>query len=445
MKDKPKPKPILDNYSFQELDSTFKGFESLKRVYGLAKIFGYNNPDLNETFKKMDEEKNKYKRMKEVLYKFNELFANRGWMAFESLNLELMEKCVELAEEKDIEEAENRLIQYYCNREEIDFLIRHLLYFKDFQPRKEVFLKALEDHFNKRYHSSVPIFLMMIDGLVSDVKQKSFFTESIDVTVWDTIVGHDSNLGEIQSILNKGRRKTTKEKIDLPYRHGILHGRDLGYDNQVVSAKSLAILLSLRDWVDAIREGKSQEEKEYTTPTLKESFDQIKESWKQHEEIKKQREYMDKDWKPRQIIIGSDLPSNGDIESYEEGTPERKLMKFLSFLTKNNYGKLAMYITNLSKQEESIGKLAGELRKVFEGKQLKDYELVNIIDKGAALTVIETKLEFTNDQGNSIIDNRVFRLIYQDNQSNTLIRGYHDGEWKIFFNFANIEFLELNN
>lgn len=70
MKEKENAKQILDNYTFQELDTTFKGLKTFKRVYGLAKIFGYNNPDLNETFKKMDEENKKYKRMKEVLYKF---------------------------------------------------------------------------------------------------------------------------------------------------------------------------------------------------------------------------------------------------------------------------------------------------------------------------------------------------------------------------------------
>src|SRR5699024_4397391 len=101
-------------------------------------------------------------RMKEVLYKFNEYFAGRGWIAFESLNTKLMEKCVELADKGELEEAEEELLNYYFDRERIDFLIRRLIYFKDFQPRKELFKKALDDHFNERFHSSVPIFLMMI-------------------------------------------------------------------------------------------------------------------------------------------------------------------------------------------------------------------------------------------------------------------------------------------
>src|SRR5699024_3248126 len=331
---------------------------------------------------------------------------------FESLNTKLMEKCVELADKGELEEAEEELLNYYFDRERIDFLIRRLIYFKDFQPRKELFKKALDDHFNERFHSSVPIFLMMIDGFVSDIEQYGFFTDKVNLTVWDTIVGHDSNLGKIQGILNKGRRKTIEDEIDLPYRNGILHGRDLGYANSKVSAKTLGILFSLRDWADAIREGK------------------------------KQKEYMENEWKPRQVIIGTDLPSRGDVESYEKGTPERTIVEFLSFLIKSNYGKLATYITNLSRQEESISKLAGELREVFAKKQLKAFELVKIEDKAPAITEIETTLEFASEENKQILDNRVFRLIYQDKQNTPLIRGYHNGEWKVLFNFYDIEYLE---
>lgn len=227
----------------------------------------------------------------------------------------------------------------------------------------------------------------------------------------------------------------------MPYRNGILHGRDLGYANAKVSAKALGILLSLRDWADAIKEGKRQEEKEYTIPTFEESFEQVKQGLQQYQENKKQREYMSNVWKPREIIIGTDLPSNGDIESYEIETPERKVVEFLSFLTKNNYGKLATCVTKLSKQKESVGKLAGELREVFAKKQLIKFELVKIKDIGAAVTEVETILEFESEGDKRINDNRIFRLIYQDEQSNPLIRGYHEGEWKILFNFYDIEYL----
>lgn len=438
---KGKSKKILNNYTFKEMDSAFKGIKDLEIFYKLQRKFGFNDSGLNKTFEELEEEAEKYKRLKEIIYKFNKYFSERGWIAFESLDKNLIESCVDLADKGKLEEAEEELINYYFDREKIDVLIKRLIYYKDFQPRRSLFQLALEDHFNERFHSSAPIFLMMIDGFVSDIEQYGFFTAKVDVTIWDTIVGHDINLGEIQRMLNKGRRKTIEDEIDLPYRNGILHGRDLGYANSKVSAKSLGILISLRDWADAIKEGKREQEKEYTTPTIKESFEKLSKSIENYQETKKQKEYISNDWEPRQIIIGIDLPANGDVENYTVDTPEQTLVEFLNYLIKKNYGKQAAYIAKLFNKEESIGKIAGEISKVFKEKELHSFEIVKINDAGAALTNIETLLEFKTVDNKIIKDKRNFRLIYQNGQGDTLLRGYHDGEWKIIFNFYDIEYL----
>lgn len=44
------------------------------------------------------------------------------------------------------------------------------------------------------------------------------------------------------------RARTFATEIGVPYRHGIVHGKDLGYANKRVSAKSLAALLALGSW-----------------------------------------------------------------------------------------------------------------------------------------------------------------------------------------------------
>lgn len=41
--------------------------------------------------------------------------------------------------------------------------------------------------------------------------------------------------------MTRSRNKTTTEDLTLPLRHGILHGRDLGYSNQMVAAKCWAV------------------------------------------------------------------------------------------------------------------------------------------------------------------------------------------------------------
>jgi len=117
-------------------------------------------------------------------------------------------------------------------------MISRLKGIEEFQPRAWLIYKALDDYLAERYHACVPVVLMMIDGFVNDLEQKGFFATNIDLTVWDTIAAHDSGLNTLTTIFGKSRTKTTSEEINSPYRNGILHGRDLGYDNRKVAAKT---------------------------------------------------------------------------------------------------------------------------------------------------------------------------------------------------------------
>lgn len=280
---------IKDNYSFKEMDMTIKGFDNFQQIYLLAKQFGINDPKVEEAFQRFDTAKMQYKVLKHIPDRFNHFFAKKGWIAFETLNFTLMENCVRLAEQGRPNEAEGLLIGYFTNREQVSFLVTRIMSLKEFRRRRSLMLKALEDHFSGRYYASVPLFLMIIDGFVNDFEHVGFFAENVDLTVWDTIAAHDSGLGTIARIFGKSRKKTNDEEITLPYRNGILHGRDLGYDNVKVSAKALSTLLALRDWADAIKAGKKDIDKEFVPPTLEETHKEITNSLeKMHENQKLQ-------------------------------------------------------------------------------------------------------------------------------------------------------------
>src|SRR5215212_239518 len=70
-------------------------------------------------------------------------------------------------------------------------------------------------------------------------------TKACHLTVEETIVGHATGLAALASALSAERRATTAETIDHFHRHGILHGRDLGYGNRTVSAQVCGLFLAL--------------------------------------------------------------------------------------------------------------------------------------------------------------------------------------------------------
>lgn len=71
------------------------------------------------------------------------------------------------------------------------------------------------------------------------------------LVVENTIVGHIEGIAAVAAVLSQTRSTTTTEPIDMPYRHGILHGRDLRFDNEMVSAKSFWLFRALCSWGEA--------------------------------------------------------------------------------------------------------------------------------------------------------------------------------------------------
>ncbi|MEK3992261.1 hypothetical protein [Robertmurraya sp. FSL R5-0851] len=422
---------IKDNYSFKEMDMTFEGARDFQQLYLLAKQFGFREPKFEEAFQRFEESYKQYRALKVIPDRFNHFFAKKGWIAFENLSFPLMEKCVQLAEQGKPDEAEDVLVEYFTSREQVNFLATRLMALKEFSPRRALLSNALEDHFCERYHASVPLFLMMIDGFVNDFEHIGFFAENVELTVWDTIAAHDSGLGTIAKIFGKSRKKTTDEEVTLPFRNGILHGRDLGYANKKVSSKALSTLLALRDWADAIKAGKKGIDKEFVPPTFEESMQQVASSLEQFQENQKQREHMN-NWVKRDLTVGEDLPEKGDVNDYTENTPERALIGFLYYLEKKNFGYMAKMVSKHFTEDKTNGKLAGELHEVFEKKKLMDFKLVNIYDNAPAISEIEVLLEFEREEDNTHFEVlHKFRMCYEDENGETVPRGYKEAEWKI--------------
>lgn len=63
------------------------------------------------------------------------------------------------------------------------------------------------------------------------------FAQPADLTAWDCIAVHETGLQFLPSLMTKGRNKTNEDSIHIPYRYGILHGRELAFDNKLVAVK----------------------------------------------------------------------------------------------------------------------------------------------------------------------------------------------------------------
>lgn len=241
---------ISENPSYSDMVSQIKGLKVIIDILPLD--------SKNELKKKLSTIEGQIYAIRFEPDRFNQHYSELGWIAYESMNSDLMKDAVRLAENNKLNEGEQLLIEYYSKDDNTKYLFLRLRNRSGFKKRYELLKKAYEDFMCKRYHSCIPIFLMIIDGVIDEVTKsnKGFFAADFNPNLWNSIVGHESGLAKIAKIYAKTRKKVNTEPITLPYRNGILHGKDINYDNISVATKCLATIFAVGDWVEQYESGK---------------------------------------------------------------------------------------------------------------------------------------------------------------------------------------------
>ncbi len=391
----------------------------LPRVEPLLRLLGVDVNKMNEALASVDDLKRATEELTSIPDHFNQLFASRGWIVYDSLNVDVAKAAIAAGEAGDWEQAEDLLVNHYTE-DMIRFQLRRLRFLKSFQPRVTLAERAAEDYLAARYHACVPVVLALLDGMVNDLAERGFFAKDADLTAWDSIAAHEQGLGQLAKILTQRRKKTRTEEISLPYRHGILHGMDLGYANKPVAAKTWAALFATADWARKVERGEKEPQPEESQPSWTEVLGQLRENADDRARLEA--------WIPREIEVGRDIPPTAPPRDYPARTPERSLAEFLELWRARNYGKMVNYLPY--PRSKPLGPLAGELREIYGGQPLVDYHMQSISDKAAAVTEIAVACQFAEGSGSP--DRTVtFRLVNEDEQGNPVIRGKPAAEWVI--------------
>ena len=84
--------------------------------------------------------------------RFNQYYSELGWIAYESMNSDLMKNTVMLAEDNKRNDGEQLLLKYYTDNDSIKYLLTRLKNRPGFTKRYELFLKAYDDYKSGRFH-----------------------------------------------------------------------------------------------------------------------------------------------------------------------------------------------------------------------------------------------------------------------------------------------------
>ncbi|MCR4705926.1 MAG: hypothetical protein K5641_07670 [Lachnospiraceae bacterium] len=350
-------------------------------------------------------------------------FSEKGWCAYDSLNITMVQKAVAEAKSNGVEAGEKIILSFYLN--DVKQIIQWLKNkSKQFALRHKMLEEAFEEHFEGRYYASVPMFLIIIDGVVNDyTKSKGFFAEKTDVSAWDCLVGCDETLQRMKEVFSQKRTQTNADPIYVPYRNGILHGRDINYGNKYVSCKCVALMFAVADWIhmkESENYRKTKYEKEINPPPLKETLRRILENQKDKKMLNK--------WQRRDIIIGMDISSTPSADECAEYPYIIPLLEMLEAWRNMNYGNLSERLKNLYRYEQSERKRAGECRKMFAEKILQSYSLLEIEERGCSFTRLLVRITWNEDEIQNVGELE-FGCAYQNEEGKPSFPWKNNGDW----------------
>lgn len=404
--------------TFKHLNENVVGFKAIFKIYGFLRFFGLRNKKIDEVKKRFDEVHKKLNEHKQYALKFNKYFSDEGWIIYDSLNSDFIKKAVDVFEREGKQKAQQFLIEHYSpeNIEEKLFRVRHC---EEFRDRFRFIEYALADYKAERHYAVIPLLLMVIDGAVNDAIQKGFHAENIDLDAWDAITSVDNGINIVKAIFQKARKKTTTEPITFPYRHGILHGRDLSYDNYEVAAKTWHFLLIVHDWIRSKSTEKTRKEK-FIKETTPPSFEELLKTVRNTKEVKDKL----REWSARKIDE-SYIKSINDGLELDVYLPEYTALEYSKLWCRKNFGHMAALYS--SAWIDNPKKYAGELRELYDEWNINRFEFISIVDAAPAITEVIAKIILNNGNCKKCC----LRLIYETDNGDALPRNMKGANWKI--------------
>lgn len=405
--------------SFKHLRSQMVGLGAIIRINRILRCIGLGSKKISALQTQYNERRRRLTELTEYPRKFNKIFSGDGWLAHESMNFEVMKKAVDDYESGRAEAAEQTLLNYY-GAEQVEKRMFFFLGLEELRVRRKFIDYALAEYKAGRYYSTVPLLLMIIDGAVNDATGKGFHTSGVDMDVWDCLTTSDGAIYTIRDIFKKGRRTTCTDTISLPYRHGILHGMDLGYDNPTVAAKCWCFLFVVRDWLVS-KKSEPQRKiafvKETRAPSVRELIDTIARTNRLKEAFEA--------WRPRVISQDYIADLNNSLFA-DERLPEGVVLAFMSFWKRRNYGDMAkLFRTQVIGNPKTYAK---SVRKQYGTARVDAYSIINIVDVAPVITHVIVRATSSGESGVSFWE---FRMISEDDNGDVIPLTIPGGRWQI--------------
>lgn len=331
---------------------------------------------------------------------------DRHWVMHESLNVEHVRTLLDGHE--SAEGTELALIGMYEERDTLHWMIKGLHGLSAMRSRLHLVERAERDYLKGRHYSAVLVLIAVMDGFVNDfdpsVRRGMHARTPSELDAWNSVVGHHKGLGHVLPVFQRTFKALHEEEVFEVYRHGIVHGMVVNFDNRVVATKAWNYLFAVADWARAeIKRGTP----EPPIGTWRETFALIAENARERAALQAFSPY---------------ALAKGD-PGFEECDAYLACSKFLGLWTRRNYGHMHAAMASLMREDDGSG--PAKIREAFEGAALESFEILHLDFTAAAVCIVTARLVV-----NGTANERPLRWLRENEQNEVAAIG-RPGTWRL--------------
>lgn len=359
--------------------------------------------------KKLIQLEKQVQRLVRIVDDFYDRLGSRNWIFHDMLSVDKVEQL--LAETHDAASAEIRLIELYRDPEATRWWTMRLRAHEGLRPRLHQIERARSHYDAGQYDSCVLQLIAVMDGFVNDFEpseRKGLHSRNPDeMAAWDSVVGHHMGLTHAMKTFTKTIKRRVDDEVFEVYRHGIMHGSVVNFDNVVVATKAWNMLFAVADWATATRKAG---EPEKSQPTWSETFATLsrRAAYKKYE---------------RDFLPSTIKPSDRDFESNEV---VKIASEFLDAWQHGRWGIVAKFTPPSLRGSKSDGETARHARDIFEQHDLQSWSINSMTCDRASTAEISVKANIGGHEADMQL-----RMVYWTIDGNVGIPGQERGTWSL--------------
>ena len=200
--------------------------------------------------------------------RFYDLLGPRHWIFTEYLPVD--DVAAILGPTVSADEAEAGLVGIIADRISGPYWQMGLMGLEPMRARRRNLERAREHYLNEQWDSCALVLVPVMDGFITDVEPASrrglFARSPEEMVAWDSVVGHHKGLTALMPVFLKSCKRRQDDEVFELYRHGIVHGTVVNYNNQIVATKAWNMLAAVVDWAVATMKAATPSEPK---PTLR--------------------------------------------------------------------------------------------------------------------------------------------------------------------------------